>query len=229
MKTTLVLMSLCAITALLVEIIRLHSSEFTKWAVFYLTAQFLFMFVCWKTGTLKGWNSLAYMRAFTWTMSLLCTTAVALSVKFAGSIPRTQARMALIEICGVFVVVVCGLFIFAMSEANMASRFAVGHIINAGILLFCGVLSLCSMAFPSDIVGELLKIFLGAYWAAQGAYGLAEPGMFLRGRSLAVARLSFIPILISAIIFTSLAIILRSYQREASRQSFVADIIETIR
>jgi len=223
MKSVLVIISLCAIAVLLAEIIRLHSTEFTVWASFYLAAQFLFMFVCWKAAMVFGWNSASYMHAFYGTMSVLCATAVTLALKFAGSVPRTQARWALIETACAFVLILCGTFLLAMYQANMLTRFAVAHILCAGILVFCGALSLSSLAFPSDVVGDLLKIFLGVYWLAQGAYGLVEPALFLRGRSVAVARMSFIPILISALVFCSLAAILRSYQREASRQSFVSD------
>lgn len=223
MKTTLVLLSLSAITVLVTEIIRLHSTEFTRWAVFYLAAQFLFMFVCWRAAMLSGWKSLSYMQAFYGTMSLLCVTAIVLSFKFSGSIPHRHAKWALVEIVATCIAIVCGTFLMAMSHSNMLTKFAVGHILCAGILVFCGVLSLASLAFPSDVLGDLLKIFLGIYWLAQGAYGLVEPALFIRGKGLVVARMSFIPIVISAVTFTMLAAIVRSYQREGSRSSLAPD------
>lgn len=219
MKTMLVLFSLSAIGVLLTEIIRLHSTQFTRWAVFYLAAQFLFMFASWRAAILFGWNSVRYMQAFYGTMALLCATAIVLSFKFAGSIQQRHAKWALAEIVATCVAIICGTFLLAMSHSNMLTKFSVGHILCAGILVFCGVLSLTSLSFASDVLGDLLKIFLGLYWLTQGAYGLVEPALFIRGKGLVVAKMSFVPLVISAVTFTMMALIVRTYQREVSRSS----------
>lgn len=229
MKSALIVLSLCAIAALVAEIIRFHSGEFTRWAVLYLFAQFCFMFVCWRAAAHFGWSSLWYARTFYGSMGVMSVTATALALRFSRTIPRTQARMALIEICLAFVAIVCGTFLLSLSHAGMLNPFSAAHVGCAGVLVFCGVLSLASLAFAAGAVDDLLRVFLGVYFLAQGMYGLAEPALYLRHRSLVVARMAFVPLVISAVVFSSLALILRSYQREGSRASFVQDVSEEAR
>lgn len=218
MRTVLVLLSLSAISILLIDILRLHGSHFTKCVVVYLVAQLFFVFISWRSAAWFGWDSAEYMRAFYFSMGFVSVAAIALSVRFASAVPR-QPRLALIEITAAYVIIVCGTFCLALSHRLMLNKFSGAHVLCAGILVFCGALSLSSMAFPSSLVEDILRGFLGFYFLAQGLYGMAEPAMYLRGRAEAVARMSVAPLMITAVIFCSLAIILHSQQKEISRES----------
>lgn len=223
MKTTLILLSLAAIAVLLIDILRLHHTEFTKLEIFYLVAQFFFLFIIWKSAAQLGFNSRQYAQAFYGSMAIVSSLAIALSVGFASTIHQRQARFALIEITAAYVLIVCGNIGLALLHRNMLNRFSSAHVLCAGILIFCGALSLASMAAPAGIVDDILRGFLGSLWLAQGIYGLAEPMAYLRGRADIVAHMRITPLVIYAVVLCSLAIVLRSQQREASRSSLAPD------
>lgn len=217
-RNILVAVTLCALADLFVQALRSHSDSFSRWAAIYAVSQFFFMFISWRSAAAWGWTSLQYAKVFYGSIAAVAVIAVVLSIKFLDDFPNGGTALAVSIAAVTFIAVVCGSFVMAIRQANMLSAFSAAHILVAGILLLCGVLTFVSLAFPADIGTDILKIFLGSYWNLFGLFFLSEAGLYVRGRAAAVAMMSITPLIISAIVFCSLAFIFHSRQREMSRQ-----------
>jgi len=218
MKSALVVLSLCALVALFSQMLRLGSGSLTKWIAFYALAQFVYMVISWRSAAWWGWSSMGYAKAFYSSFACVAVVAIILSLKFVGALTRSGTAAAIAELTLAFVAGVCWIFILALRQQNMLNPFSGAHIVVAGVIVFCGALTLISMAFPGDLINDIVRIFLGSYWLAFGLYAFSEPAMYLRGRAEAVAHMSVAPLVISAVLFSGLALAVNMNQSEVSRQ-----------
>lgn len=223
MRLALATLSLLVLAVVTFQAMRLSGGSEVRWSPYCLAAQFFFNAICLASAAKLGWSSKIYAEAFYGLMAVVIVTAAVFAVNSASNFPASGMGSAVMIASLTFVCLVCCSFAASLSRIGMLNRFSLAHVFCSGAFLACGIVTLASLAFPSDIVSDVLRAAFGINWLAQGIYGLSEAGLYLRGRAEAVHFISATPVLIIIVVFCALSIFLSGRQAELSRENPIVE------
>jgi hypothetical protein len=218
MKPSLVIVSLIVLVSLAIEVHRAPGGAVTRWASAFIAAQAMLTAISLVAFWRSGLSSMIYFRVFYGALAVATIFAVILSVQFLRSFPSFLYAAFFVYSAASFVGSACGVFVLSLRRANMLTIFSGAHVLCSSVLLLCGICGLVSLAFPAKLHEDAIRLCVSLFWTLVGGYGLSEAGFYLRARADIVSRLAMTPTVIAIVLFSLLALSLRS-QREASRQA----------